>query len=1403
MRRALFSALMIFLFAASAPFTSGDFSLQGNIRFKDFKSDRERFERNIGRAGRSMSEEKWQSIVDTGREALRADWERNADAEAERYIREGLSPEEVEDARRRALDDWERDYAKAAAMEKGKWFAARENLVYGNADLSELKGRIALGADDESIKSAAEWDAFVREALERVELQWHERYLPEIALLKSKGAHLSDNELAGFEQEAARIENELRRYFDLEMGSMLYLSRNKFITELFYDRDSLRGKSEGGSASVITDRVIQGVMNDLRSEEEAILNRSFNSEQIGSPDISGLGENWQEELKRLIETGMKRWAKAREELYRGMIDWKGGAEEAYQSAEARWRRAADELENARALWERNLTGEIYAGIEKWRDQERELNENIERAQKDFQTYVDTLRSQWGDHSQGLMAMAVNGSRVYGEAVNNIKWLQEMCEKYGDMGAFGNLGEKKSGSDEFWSTLDDTVKGRILAGYASKPGADTLGARHRYQKCIGTDWEGNCTAMGWVYPGYDDYITGSAGFTSSSDEWGYYDQPDARDSNLGHYYFEGGAYSYEYIGSVERQKPDGTWFLEEKYRLRVYAKKYTYSSIVMSRNPWGGGVKNYYWAESRVLLETFDVVNVVTDASPASEKSSYFYYKTELERWRNIKDSFGKIALDAELAMGENMTGNPGFLVNVDGKYELNDRANEKDPYLMTKAEYEYELANRDREFWEKRLAIAKAVYDYAWPANGKRESADVTESRKVSAEAAMNEAREKYNLALKESSDIVEELKRIQRGGEGSIEELAKRFEIARGKLEEQERKYIAAKTALILIENGENHEYVKKEIEGIERNIAETEKRIADRRLENIQSLMNADAALRVYEYSESFMKADRKRIEAEAAFKKFIEANSGVIDDENLEEYFALKLEYETAKKIADAMTDKDFNAHAFLKSDNKLNPEVYGRYAAYSLEALTRIDEGFKEFGPQEGGDNSAVTYENVKGYLESLAEGLKFSHGIDNSNYIIIKTALRIFEERYKGLTPEEWGKYRKQLDEELERALIIQRFYAEEHDSFYLYAVFPLDEGIVWKIREYNNPGSVIAGFEEITRHDRGDEFDFKVHEGLKRHVAENFDNLYSTEKAGKNENYLAAMTGRIMLKTGYYDPSEIELNGIDGFNIRNLSPAQMSLAVEAVHEYMNELEKNGISVPRYIEETYNTLLASKERLDQYLYIDDYVSGRLEGSADEIYADAKKKADAAEEMTEFFSLAGGVLELYGIDDNARSMHIISMYMSLSEDSRALIDGSVNEDIKSVSETVKSIGAAADKMDIYTLALMYLQIGGTGTPEGFADSRGLDEKKRNVFIEYMNELDSAGEGKRERALEDLALCRDEKVGLLDMLYSRLPGALKGAGDEYRGAFRDLHRGEGLKQFCIRQRGVGFLARLCSSC
>ncbi|MFA5519872.1 MAG: hypothetical protein WDA74_11515, partial [Spirochaetota bacterium] len=196
----------------------------------------------------------------------------------------------------------------------------------------------------------------------------------------------------------------------------------------------------------------------------------------------------------------------------------------------------------------------------------------------------------------------------------------------------------------------------------------------------------------------------------------------------------------------------------------------------------------------------------------------------------------------------------------------------------------------------------------------------------------------------------------------------------------------------------------------------------------------------------------------------------------------------------------------------------------------------------------------------------------------------------------------------------------------------------------------------------------------RVYDELKQYVLDNYHYFYSTEHAGENENYLAGMIGRIILKTGCYDEAEIELNGLDGFSIRSLSPVQISLAVDAVHEYMNDLEKNGIVVPIYIEETYNRLFVSKEKLDLYLYVEDYVSGRITESVDEIYSSAKFRVETLEGVFEFLIQAGEVLEFDAISSMEKSTLIESMYNDLTDEGREYLSDSSLEEVQRTGERI---------------------------------------------------------------------------------------------------------------------------------
>ena len=435
------------------------------------------------------SSDLWQSILDSGREEMRASWEKGADEEVRRYLREGGDDNEIRGALEEARAQWERDFNAEQAMAKGAWYFQREALTSPAVSLQGLKNRVGEANSDNSIENIEDWDAYVKSALDSLNSSWSTEFNSLIDAARLKGASITNvKEREAFEQELAAFEKELKGKFSLERDSVLYLGRNSFIAERYTDTDSLRRKSEAESAEAITEEVIQGVENEISREEDKILSRSFSGDGSESINFSNMGDNWQEELKKLIETGMGRWNAAREKLYNEMLSWKNSAQEAFENIEAKWRLALEKLEKARGEWEQKLRTEIYTGLENWVKSSEELDHNIDTARTDLETYMENLSAQWGDHSSNLVEMAVNGSKVYSEALDNIKWLEGMVSKseYANRGAFGFKGESKGSTENFKSILTQEEINRIQEKISSLPGFDTIQQRYNlpYEAQIG-------------------------------------------------------------------------------------------------------------------------------------------------------------------------------------------------------------------------------------------------------------------------------------------------------------------------------------------------------------------------------------------------------------------------------------------------------------------------------------------------------------------------------------------------------------------------------------------------------------------------------------------------------------------------------------------------------------------------------------------------------------------------------------------------------------------------------------------------------------------------------------------------------------------------------------------------------
>ena len=229
------------------------------------------------------------------------------------------------------------------------------------------------------------------------------------------------------------------------------------------DHESLRYKSEAESASAIADEILAGTRETLAKDEEKVLGAKTQTDE-GAPvaDFSNLGSDWERQIRELLEKGLMRWQKAQEDLVSRMTSWKQGSEEAYRDGNAAWQNAYTRLFEAQKTWQGQIEKEIGEGIDAWRERDQELAQNLEQSKKDLDAYLATMKGQWEGHSSGLADTMMTGSRIYGEAVDNIEWLTQMAARYNKTGVYATADLNFGITDwTAWLAQQERLKARLL------------------------------------------------------------------------------------------------------------------------------------------------------------------------------------------------------------------------------------------------------------------------------------------------------------------------------------------------------------------------------------------------------------------------------------------------------------------------------------------------------------------------------------------------------------------------------------------------------------------------------------------------------------------------------------------------------------------------------------------------------------------------------------------------------------------------------------------------------------------------------------------------------------------------------------------------------------------------------
>ncbi|MDR1618832.1 MAG: M23 family metallopeptidase, partial [Treponema sp.] len=266
----------------------------------------------------------------------------------------------------------------------------------------------------------------------------------------------------GFEERLRKAGNMAEISLRGEFENLVAREERLFVARRTGDIYSLRRKSDGEAASVITSRLI-GEAEAVCAEGIVSLTARIEEAAAGTGDLALAGNEWLEEYREQFNRGLKAWEEAEERFFDRRIEWEQTAGLRYADGEASWIKAFERFEEERRNWELNVKSLFESGEKLFLDASENLEKSIVEAKAEFERDA-RLRAETGAAEAGAWVdMYLAAGSMAAEAEKNIRyWLQF----YGDAGAPGvsdgrfeawvneELGKEKNSKGEYRAMLEE-------------------------------------------------------------------------------------------------------------------------------------------------------------------------------------------------------------------------------------------------------------------------------------------------------------------------------------------------------------------------------------------------------------------------------------------------------------------------------------------------------------------------------------------------------------------------------------------------------------------------------------------------------------------------------------------------------------------------------------------------------------------------------------------------------------------------------------------------------------------------------------------------------------------------------------------------------------------------------------
>ncbi len=678
--------------------------------YKSFDQDsRSKVESYLNRAERMESEEAWSNYVELGIATERTTWENEAyDALEDKYRQiEGTAATEAEQKQQKeearaqfeaARMNWQEDAEELFQEERGR-FEARGQAIDVAETTTEQYESLILAAEAAMAGvpdgDLAGWEAAISPGHQAIIDAFEAALTAQIDAARSNLADLTGLELQGFEDEIARIEGETRAEFESRDNFYLVRARNRYISLKRSDEISARLSMDQTSADAVFDAIVGKTIEQLDAETDSVLQSALNETQtalnVAGGDINAVGNDWEAKVEALIESGLRKWEIAEEDLFTRRLAWEEEAKTTKIESNKIWKANHERLQQAMDNWLEKVEEQSLEGRKQWEAKITELQRERQKSETELAEYIQNQREQWLASSEQLAGLVEGGGSALLEA-------KDAYNYYGDQIALREAsGDCDTKICDFYRSERNKLGNTIASfqGILLSTEAVVQARMHSDEGHTGllNDrrlYAGDLPEQVAAIPVSDYRVELTAHMNAQSEDYVLYRRDilnlidrnnvftsRAQDLEASPDFDFNGAASLDAIAQL-------VGGMDQKFdRHEIELKK------ILDKEREGTDAEKL----AAIKSEIADWFVVAVDENARLKEQTVAYFNDGLG---------GYLLSDQTMATGEGQ--------GAGGYYTTGQ---ENDPYLMTQAEYEWEILRRERNYLAKKLRRAEEVKHYA------------------------------------------------------------------------------------------------------------------------------------------------------------------------------------------------------------------------------------------------------------------------------------------------------------------------------------------------------------------------------------------------------------------------------------------------------------------------------------------------------------------------------------------------------------------------------------------------------------------------------------------------------------------------------------------------------------------